>query len=72
MSIFVKNPNDESLINVSMYSDIRPCTVNKTHVDFYLEPMEEGKRGKPDFTVVLGSERERDEWVKTLQELLTK
>lgn len=60
--MFIKHPKDRSLINTSIYADIRECSVNVTHVDFYKKSMPAGKRGKPDLTVVLDSESEREKW----------
>ncbi len=64
--MYIKHPKDNSLINTSMYADIRCCSVNVTHVDFYLKPLPAGKRGKPALTVVLDTQEDRDAWFKKL------
>lgn len=70
--MFVKHPKDNSLINSSLYADIRCCSVNVTHVDFYLKPLPAKKRGKPALTVVLDTQDERDDWFKEITKALTK
>ena len=69
---FIKHPKDDSLINASLYADIRVCTVNVTHVDFYLKALPAGKRGKPTLTVVLDTQKERDQWFKKITRELCK
>lgn len=70
--MFIKHPKDASLINTCYYADIRCCSVNVTHVDFYIKGMPAGKRGKPAVTVILDDEKERDAWFKSVTSQLTK
>lgn len=64
--MFIKHPLDKSLINTSYYKDIRCCSVNVTHVDFYTDALPAGKRGKPELTVVLDTQEDRDAWFKKI------
>lgn len=65
MHIFIKNPLEPGMIEISRYGQIKPCTVNLTHVDFYLKPLKKGqKRGKPEFILSFDTQKERDIWFK--------
>lgn len=65
--MFIKHPLEDGLLEVSRYAQIKPCTVNVTHVDFYLTPHDpKKKRGKPDYILVFDTQKERDVWFKKL------
>lgn len=70
--MFIRHPTDKSLINTLEYADIRCCTVNVTHVDFYTKGLKAGKRGKPALVVVLDDQEKRDAWFEKISKQLTK
>lgn len=63
--MFIKNPTTAGIINIDRYGEIRPCSINPTHVDFYIDPVPHDKeRGKPDFTLIFDDQADRDAWFK--------
>lgn len=66
--MWIENPTEEGVLNISEYELIKPCSINKTHVDFYRIPVNKGERGTPDYTLVFESEEKRDAWFKEFVE----
>jgi len=60
-TMFIKHPNEDKIINLLAYAEIRPCSVNKTHIDLYVDALKPGvDRGKPEVIFVYKDEAERD------------
>lgn len=71
--MFIKHPTERTILDISRYAEIRPCSVNVTHVDFYLEPMNPKKeRGNPDYIFVFDTQVARDNWFKKFSAKVTK
>lgn len=69
--MFIRHPKEKAIINPSRYAEIRCCTVNVTHVDFYEQPKPPNKeRGKPAFIVVLDDQEARDKWFEKIAKQL--
>lgn len=70
--MFVEHPDlkVKQIFNVLRYADIRCCSKNPTHVDFYINPQAEGERGAPDFVLEFETEEERDSWFGLLKSAL--
>lgn len=63
MSGFIKHPFERTIIDVERFSEVKCCTVNKTHIDFYKECIPAGKEhGEPDLIIKFESEEQRNEW----------
>ena len=72
-SMFIKHPLETGVLEISRYAQIKPCTVNLTHVDFYLTPHNpKKKRGNPDYILVFDDQKERDAWFKKFSNSVTK
>jgi hypothetical protein len=64
MAHLLKHPTESVLVNLDKFSIIKPCSINPTHVDFYINPVKDGERGQPDYTIIFNTELQRDAWFK--------
>lgn len=76
--IFVKHPLEASLINVSIYADIRCDNIETVKVNFYLSPRPVYPPFQPldtrqpaDFFVEFADMKDRDRWFNSLFNILT-
>lgn len=61
--VFIKHPTQNAALEISRYGEIKPCTVNLTHLDFYLTPHDpEKERGEPNYIIEFPDQEERDRW----------
>lgn len=58
--MWIKHPYENIIINTDKYADIRCCTVNPTHLDFYQTAVPAGQRGEPNFTIVFKTSEEKE------------
>lgn len=70
--VYLKHPFEDSILDLEKFTEIKACTVNLTHLDFYTKAIEDGKeRGKPAFIITFPTQEERDEYFKKLLKDLT-
>jgi hypothetical protein len=72
MATLIRHPFNDAVINFDKFTDIRKCSKNPTHVDFYVNPQAENERGNPDYTINFKTTEERDTWFEGLFEAATK